>query len=877
MVNNIQLTNQQKLQQEKINAYIKSLEDALAPGGSDIKLDENLHNTLAGVFDAFDASGDGQFSANETQDLVNHLKNLNSDENIATIFDANGNLHLDAGGIDIDNNGNAGGQDDFVALSNMLSSKASVDYAESVMTGKGSKITLENGKQVSHGLGKHAVTFTTKGGYHIVTDTNNGGHQTKIFGADGKMLTHVSGDPHVNEGDSTKNKGWDWHFGDDSTFILDDGTEILFNTTGNASNNVYVTRGLYIISDDDVYQTGLDISDTGSRNSELTKLEMSAIEFDATIADAKLEDDGADTFVYSKEANNGKGGWAVLTDDGTFEDVAYESWNKYKKGAQDGVSQTFDNQTVDTGNAVNASITLEQKEAALDGEAVRIYDRLEKAGATDNQKEAFFDYYFEEGANEALLNAFNTLVDKNGTDAQFAKLDDYIKNPTDIGVDLSSEQEANYLVYLITDEALADMYLDLINKTNEVNTPDVFALNEAKLELFEDATLGGNALNASQAGKMLEYADQDMEIAEAYVDLIQGGADESKVTIFENYLDKFEGVTSEELDKFVDGLNDADNEELDYIDRLVSDENSSKALLDFALDIFDDPLSVNLSERGVSHLLVAEEYGFDQPDLFMDLLNYQTDKVKDLEGYSKIPSDNSMLIESLDEAIANTSKVNDLLSPDKQENVQEAIDLLANHGNAGLRAMSESIDNFYSKFVEGKFGSDERMDFLVDLLNSVGEVNLDGLSEEDQIAELADVIYVTLEEAKDEHPTTGIRYTNLQENVVPFSATAGLNQEEQINVDTNILDGLKNSDEKDHKRIAELASAMMKNDENFFVIAEDIVNSEDDNDDVAEAMAEALIDEYQNRIKAEYNKEKPSTSKLQSWEARIAELEAILD
>ncbi len=749
MVNNIQLTNQQKLQQEKINAYIKSLEDALAPGGSDIKLDENLHNTLAGVFDAFDASGDGQFSANETQDLVNHLKNLNSDENIATIFDANGNLHLDAGGIDIDNNGNAGGQDDFVALDNILSSKAATDYADSVMTGKGSKITLDNGTQISHGLGNNAVSFKTKGGYHIVTDTNSGGHQTKIFNSEGKMITHVSGDPHVNEGASTANGGWDWHFGDDSTFILDDGTEILFNTTGNASNNVYVTRGLYIISDDDVYQTGLDISDTGSRNSELTKLEMSAIEFDATIADAKLEDDGADTFVYSKEANGGNGGWAVLTDEGTFEDIAYESWGDYRNVSQN--KQTFDGQTVDTGSTVNDSINLEQKEAALDGEAVRIYDRLEKTGATDAQKEAFFDYYFEEGANDAMLNAFTTLVGK------------------------------------------------------------------------------------------------------------------------------FEGVTSEELDKFVDGLNDADNEELDYIDRLVSDENSSKALLDFALDIFDDPLSVNLSERGVSHLLVAEEYGFDQPDLFMDLLNYQTDKVKDLEGYSKIPSDNSMLIESLDEAIANTSKVNDLLSPDKQENVQEAIDLLANHGNAGLRAMSESIDNFYSKFVEGKFGSDERMDFLVDLLNSVGEVNLDGLSEEDQIAELADVIYVTLEEAKDEHPTTGIRYTNLQENVVPFSATAGLNQEEQINVDTNILDGLKNSDEKDHKRIAKLASAMMKNDDNFYVIAEDIVNSEDDNDDVAEAMAKALIDEYQNRIKAEYNKEKPSTNKLKSWEARIAELEAILD
>ncbi|NQY79184.1 MAG: hypothetical protein HRT47_02610 [Candidatus Caenarcaniphilales bacterium] len=484
MVDNIQLTSQQKLQQEKINAYIQSLENQLQPGTSNtISLDEALHTTLATAFEAFDVSGDGTFDNNEAQGIVDHLKTVNSDANIAAMFDEHGNLKMDVGAIvDVDNKGQADLQNDFIALDNVLSSKASVEYAESVMTGTGSKITLDDGSRISHGLGNEAVSFKTKGGYHIVTDTNRGGHQTKIFDSTGKMLTHVSGDPHVNEGSSTANSGWDWHFGDDSTFILDDGTEILFNTTGNASNNVYTTRGLYIISDDDVYQTGLDLDDSGPRNRELTKLDMTAVEFDATYADAKAEDDGADTFVYSKEANDGNGGWAVLTDEGTFEDIAYESWNDYRNHRAN--KQTFDGQTVDTREVfigtnlriagtsrVDNSINLEQKEAALDGEAVRIYDRLEQNGATDEQKNDFFDYYFKDKVSDVILDTFTTLVEIGGTAEQFEALDEY--KTTGTGVQLTDEQQANYLLLLVTNEPVAEMYLNLVqtevNVENETN------------------------------------------------------------------------------------------------------------------------------------------------------------------------------------------------------------------------------------------------------------------------------------------------------------------------------------------------------------------------------------------------------------------------
>lgn len=770
MVNNIQLTSQQKLQQEKINAYIKSLENSLEVKNDNIQLDDNLHDTLAGVFKAFDANSNSKFNKKETKVLVTHLKKLNSDNNIVSMFDKNGNLKLDSGGLDIDNDGNAGVQNDFVALSNMLSSKASVDYAESVMTGKGSKITLENGKQVSHGLGEHAVTFTTKGGYHIVTDTNNGGHQTKIFGADGKMLTHVSGDPHVNEGDSTKNTGWDWHFGDDSTFILDDGTEILFNTTGNAKNNVYVTRGLYIISDDDVYQTGLDLSDTGKRNKNISKLDISAVEFDALNADAKSEDNGADTFVYSKEANNGNGGWAVLTDDGTFEDVAYESWKTYLKGTQDGVSQTFDNQTVDTGNAVNASITLEQKEAALDGEAVRIYDRLEKAGATDNQKEAFFEYYFKEGANEVMLNAFTTLVDKNGTDLQFDKFDAYIKNPADIGVDLSSEQEANYLMLLISDGEVAETYLEFLSMKNK---PD-FIINGVT-DLIEAKDVQATA-NLMESYMNLVAAEVDQDIMDTFESVIENNNIFSEALTADDFAfveviqrGDFTGNIGQNIMKNIavhmndpskiDFINTISNDILNQATEFDSDESeqeyfkNAEFILNFTTEMFNDSAAKimgidSINDTSAINTLLDSTIGLE--DVFIDVLEKQNEILDGKEP--SIANINNFLIEGIKDA--NRLKESMAHISGNEDNINFVISYLSETENNTLKELTRNISIQFNQYVQGRTGmitAKSVYEFLSDIA-LVGEALANGeFTNEDNQVDLASVNSGIFTAYRDQH------------------------------------------------------------------------------------------------------------------------------
>ena len=879
MVDNIQLTNQQKLQQEKINAYITSLEEAVvAPGGDNVQLDENLHDTLAGVFNAFDTNNNGQFNTNETQSLVDHLKNLNSDTNIATMFDANGNLHLDTGGVDVDNNNDAGGQNDFVALDNILSSKAAEEHVDNTTTGKGQSITLDDGTEVNHKLGKDAVTFETKGGYHIVTDTNKGGHQTKIYDSEGKMLTHVSGDPHVNEGDSTDVKGWDWHFGDDSTFILDDGTEILFNTTGNEKSNVYVTRGLYIISDDDVYQTGLELSDEGPRNADITKLDMSAVEFDATHADAKLEENGADTFVYSKEANEGKGGWAVLTDEGSFEDIAFESWGDYRKGSKDGVSQTFDGQTVDTGSVVNDSINLEQKEAALDGEAVRIFDKLENVGATDAQKETFFDYYFEEGANDAVLGAYTSLVEMGGTEAQFEKLDEFIKNPPELAIELTDEQEANYLLYLITDEALGDMYLDLIEQTNseldENGNPT--ELNAAKLELFENATLGENALNATQATNMLNYADEKgIEVAEAYVDLIQGGADADKIHTFECYLEKMgEGVDCDKMDEFVDALTEADETESQLLDRLVSDENNSISLLETTVDMVNnsDSVSIRESQSAVTNVLV--EYAFGQEDLFRDVLEYQDSQLNTGEARDRqIISQNADLLQSLADAEDGRGAYGDILSERSQHKLGVMFEVLDGLGNSRMEELGNVLEVFNDSMVNGR-ASETREDFYKELFGDLLEINATGMSEEEFIAEVSESVFLSVQYGKENAPRTGIKYDEIQDLVSPYAESAQSEEFQEVTLDNNASNMLRQLRGKDeYSFVGLIAEAFSRGNEEFIGKFNDVAESNpDDIDKVAKETAKILIDTYEAMIDAERAKPRPSLGLIRTWERNVDKL-----
>lgn len=96
------------------------------------------------------------------------------------------------------------------------------------------------------GLTKNADgSVTTAGGYKIQPEGKDSAF--KIFGPDGKELTRVWGDPHVQEGDGTK-----WDFTKDSNFVLPDGTRIGLDTTSQTGKSV--TQALDIANGNDRVQ-----------------------------------------------------------------------------------------------------------------------------------------------------------------------------------------------------------------------------------------------------------------------------------------------------------------------------------------------------------------------------------------------------------------------------------------------------------------------------------------------------------------------------------------------------------------------------------------------------------------------------------------------
>jgi hypothetical protein len=99
-------------------------------------------------------------------------------------------------------------------------------------------------------------SVTTSGGYKVVAEGNT---NWKVYNPDGSLLTEVSGDPHVTEGDGTK-----WDFSKDSAFTLPDGSTIYCDTSAQTGHSV--TQGLTVVSGDQrVDITGVDKNPTTSQ------------------------------------------------------------------------------------------------------------------------------------------------------------------------------------------------------------------------------------------------------------------------------------------------------------------------------------------------------------------------------------------------------------------------------------------------------------------------------------------------------------------------------------------------------------------------------------------------------------------------------------
>lgn len=157
--------------------------------------------------------------------------------------------------------------------------------------------------------------FVTEGGFRIDYE----GHETRIYEPDEsgrwQLNTRIWGDPHVDE--KGTGDGDDWHFGEDSTFILPDGTKLSLNTKETEpGNGIYFTVGIDIQSGTQRAFAGEGFDGT----KRAAGVAEDRVEFDMMHADTKGTSGGVFALIGAQ--------WAKLGAQG-FQDVESESWQGY--------------------------------------------------------------------------------------------------------------------------------------------------------------------------------------------------------------------------------------------------------------------------------------------------------------------------------------------------------------------------------------------------------------------------------------------------------------------------------------------------------------------------------------------------------------------
>jgi hypothetical protein len=157
---------------------------------------------------------------------------------------------------------------------------------------------------------KHSTSdvLITPAGYTIELEMSK--HEVIIYEKDGKVNTRIWGDPHVDEGGKGKDN---WHFGNDSTFLLPDGTKICLDTK-ESSPGVFYTVGADVMCGAERFHVGGGKPGTMTRDAE---------EFD------KANKDHAADGTSGIFALQGNGQWAIQAADGRFYDIKDESWAQY--------------------------------------------------------------------------------------------------------------------------------------------------------------------------------------------------------------------------------------------------------------------------------------------------------------------------------------------------------------------------------------------------------------------------------------------------------------------------------------------------------------------------------------------------------------------
>jgi len=137
-------------------------------------------------------------------------------------------------------------------------------------------------------------------------------YDIRIYNSSDQQITRIWGDPHVNENGGGDN----WHFGNDSTFVLTDGTKIVLDTEQNAGGE-WLVEGIDIIAGNDRYHFG-----TGDEDG----LHKDAFDWDKENQDVAAGDKHAGMFALKPD-----GTWAMQGQDGHFYDVKDESWSSFQR------------------------------------------------------------------------------------------------------------------------------------------------------------------------------------------------------------------------------------------------------------------------------------------------------------------------------------------------------------------------------------------------------------------------------------------------------------------------------------------------------------------------------------------------------------------
>jgi hypothetical protein len=168
-----------------------------------------------------------------------------------------------------------------------------------------------------------------------------------IADSTGDIVTRIWGDPHVDEGGNGDN----WHFGEDSSFILPDGTKICLDTEANSHGWWYVV-GVDVVFGYTRYHYGVGGTNGMSSDGE---------EWDAAHADASDDKSAGIFFLQSN------GQWARMGEDGSVRDVADESWAGYQ-GSKD----------VDVSAADAVGLTVPQWEALDQEQQIKIMEKYSR-------------------------------------------------------------------------------------------------------------------------------------------------------------------------------------------------------------------------------------------------------------------------------------------------------------------------------------------------------------------------------------------------------------------------------------------------------------------------------------------------------------------